>query len=102
MHRQRVGETEHHVAPGGLGRPGGRRYRQRSGHDRDPEPERGEHHQVRGLAQLERRRCLEAGPAQRRVDVPADAGASGELDQPSSAEQVRDGDRSDEPVRQLL
>jgi hypothetical protein len=102
MHRQRVGEAEHDVAPAGLGRLAGRRHRQRAGHDRDPEPERGEHHQVRGLVQLERRRCLEAGPAQRRVDVPADAGARGELDQPPPAEQVRDGDGTDEPVRQLL
>jgi hypothetical protein len=34
--------------------------------------------------------------------VPADAGARGELDQPPPAEQVRDGDGTDEPVRQPL
>jgi len=34
--------------------------------------------------------------------VPADPGSGGELDEPPPAEEVRDRDGTDEPVRQLL
>jgi hypothetical protein len=102
VHGQRVGEAEYHAAVAGLGQLRGRRRGQRAGHDRDAEPERREHQQVRGLGQLERRRHLQAGPAHGRVDVPADPGSRGELDEPPPAEEVRDRDGTDEPACQLL
>jgi len=101
MHGQRVGEAEHHAAVAGLGELRDRRRGKRARHDRDAEPERREHRQVRGLGQLERGRHVEAGPADGGVDVPADPGSRGELDEPSPAEEVRDRDGAGEPVRQL-